>query len=76
MEKNFPPPCINCNNTMTISHLLLHCNKYNNERTEIINHFQNLINIPLNVKNLLADNEEIIDLLFEFINNTDLKSKL
>ena len=60
---------------MTISHLILHCSKYDLERNNIITHFQN-ISIPLNMNNLLADNEEIVELLMEFLNSTDLKTQL
>ena len=59
---------------MTISHLILEYNKYNTERNNILTHFQN-ISIPLNMKNLLADNEEIIQLLLEFLSSTDLKTQ-
>ena len=66
ITKTFPPQCTNCNQRLTISHILLTCSRYTQERRPIQNLMTNL-GLTFNIHNLLQDNEDVIKGVLNFL---------
>ena len=75
IERRFPPICEECNELLTIEHVLVDCIMYIQERREITEYFR-IKNKRLTAFNLLQDDITIVDMLMKYIRNTDLISQL
>ena len=75
MSKSFPPHCHTCRVILDIEHLLLNCMLYSNDRLSLNNKFVQS-NIRSNIRNLLADREDIIESLMDFLYKSNLIDKI
>ena len=75
IQGTYPFVC-NCDGShMSLNHIFFNCNYYTNQRLPIINMLiENDLN--LNLRNLLANNEDFIDEVFQFLINIDLMKEL
>ena len=70
------PVVCNCDGSfISLNHIFFNCNYYTNQRLPLINM---LIedDLNLNLRNLLANNEDFIDEVFKFLNDTNLMKEL
>ena len=73
IDKEPPPTCQHCHPTTryTIPHFLIYCPKHAQHRRNLLLHFQTH-NLTLDIPTLLADNPEVIELVFRFLFDTKL----
>ena len=70
------PICNTCNITLNVKHILLKCNKYDRHRQSITQYCQDN-NLPLTLQTLLNnDHPNLHELVFEYLEETDLISDL
>ena len=70
------PTCTHCNTPLTVSHILLTCSLYQQERAPLT-HYCAQHNIQLTLPNVLGDEyPDIVSLILEFIHTTGLIKRL
>ena len=71
IAKSFPPQCLTCQKRLTISHILLSCRKYTQNR-RLLTDLATSNNINFDTYDLLQDNEEIIQWVLDFLSSTEV----
>ena len=71
IEKRYPHICEECNERLTVNHILVDCIIYAQERRLMVEYFRN-INKRLTAYNLLQDDPDIIEILLTYLKSTGL----
>ena len=72
----YPPICDDCDEILSIDHILINCLTHYRERREICKYFNENDMLPITRYKLLQDNEELIDLLIKYLRDTALLKQI
>ena len=76
IDRQPQPRCARCRAVLTIEHILIHCHRYNAERTQL-QQFCTRNNLQFGLPTLLEDdNNDLLKLLFSFLRTSDLLRRL
>ena len=76
IDKHPQPRCARCRAVLTIEHILIHCHRYNAERTQL-QQFCTRNNLQFSLPTLLGDDSnDLLKLLFSFLRTSDLLRRL
>ena len=75
-KQDAQPTCNVCRTPVTVEHIIIQCPKYERERHQLRNHC-NRHGLPFTLATILGDSEDgLQDLLFHFLRNIDLFTRL
>lgn len=75
-QRSARPLCTSCNTQLTVKHLLLQCREFCRQRQPLLA-YCTMQNIEFDIANLLGDQHpDLLQILFDFLKNTDLITRL